>query len=92
MLHGRFSAARAEGAEQFIRHYYEDIAAEDIVGRDPEDLYGAALSLWQFAAQRKPGEAKVRALNPRVEKHGWHSPHTVIEIVHDDMPFLVDSV
>ncbi|MEN8196427.1 MAG: NAD-glutamate dehydrogenase, partial [Pseudomonadota bacterium] len=92
MLHGRFSGARAEGAEQFIRHYYEDIAAEDIVGADPEDLYGAALSLWQFAAQRKPGEAKVRALNPRVEKHGWHSPHTVIEIVHDDMPFLVDSV
>ena len=92
MLHGRFSAARAEGAEQFIRHYYEDIAAEDIVGRDPEDLYGAALSLWQFATQRKPGEAKIRALNPRVEKHGWHSPHTVVEIVHDDMPFLVDSV
>ena len=91
-LHGRFSGGRAEGAEQFIRHYYGDIAAEDIVGGDPEDLYGAALSLWQFAAQRKPGEAKVRALNPRVEKHGWHSPHTVIEIVHDDMPFLVDSV
>ena len=92
MAHGRFSGERAEGAEQFIRHYYEDIAAEDIVGADPEDLYGAALSLWQFGAQRKPGTAKVRAFNPRVEKHGWHSPHTVIEIVHDDMPFLVDSV
>jgi glutamate dehydrogenase len=91
-LHGRFSGERAEGAELFIRHYYEDIAAEDIVGRDPEDLYGAALSLWQFAAQRKPGEAKIRALNPRVEKHGWHSSHTVVEIIHDDMPFLVDSV
>ena len=91
-LHGRLSGARAEGAEQFIRHYYEDIAAEDIVGGDPEDLYGGALSLWQFAAQRKPGEAKIRALNPRVEKHGWHSPHTVLEIVNDDMPFLVDSV
>jgi glutamate dehydrogenase len=92
MLHGRLSGDRAAGAEQFIRHYYEDIAAEDIVGADPEDLYGAALSLWQFAAQRKPGEAKIRALNPRVEKHGWHSAHTVVEIVHDDMPFLVDSV
>ena len=91
-LHGRLSGGRAEGAEQFIRHYYDDIAAEDIVGGDPEDLYGGALSLWQFAAQRKPGEAKIRALNPRVEKHGWHSPHTVLEIVHDDMPFLVDSV
>ena len=92
MLRGRLDGDRAEAAEQFIRYYYADIAAEDIVGRDPEDLYGAALSLWQFAAQRKHGEAKIRAYNPRVEKHGWHSPHTVVEIVHDDMPFLVDSV
>ncbi len=91
-LHDRFSGDRAEGAERFIRYYYGDIAAEDIVGADQEDLYGAALSLWQFAAQRKPGEAKIRVFNPRVEKHGWHSPHTVVEIVHDDMPFLVDSV
>ena len=92
MAQARFSGDRSEVAEQVIRHYYEDIASEDIVGTDQEDLYGAALSLWQYAAQRRPGEAKVRAFNPRVEKHGWHSPHTVIEIVHDDMPFLVDSV
>jgi glutamate dehydrogenase len=89
---GRFSGERSEAAGRFIRDYYEDIAAEDIVGTDHEDLYGAALSLWQFASKRRSGEAKIRAFNPRVEKHGWHSPHTVIEIVHDDMPFLVDSV
>ncbi|NQV20332.1 MAG: NAD-glutamate dehydrogenase, partial [Rhodospirillales bacterium] len=29
---------------------------------------------------------------PRVEEHGWKSPHTIVEIVNDDMPFLVDSV
>jgi glutamate dehydrogenase len=91
-VQGRFSGERAEAAEQFIRHYYVDIAPEDIVGADPEDLYGAALSLWQLGAQRRPGEVKLRVFNPRVEKHGWHSSHTVIEIVHDDMPFLVDSV
>ena len=88
----RLSGARAETGIAFLRHYYDDIAAEDITGVDPEDLYGAALSLWQFGAKHKPGEAKIRAFNPRVEQHGWHSPHTVVEIVHDDMPFLVDSV
>ncbi|UCH74953.1 MAG: NAD-glutamate dehydrogenase [Rhodospirillales bacterium] len=88
----RFEGDRAAAAERFIRHYYEDIAPEDIVGTDPADLYGSALSLWQLGAQRRPGEVKIRVFNPRVEKHGWHSPHTVIEIVHDDMPFLVDSV
>ena len=34
----------------------------------------------------------LRALNPTREQHGWHSSRTVIEIVNDDMPFLVDSV
>ena len=29
---------------------------------------------------------------PSVEEHGWESPHTVVETVVDDMPFLVDSV
>src|SRR5919112_961636 len=28
---------------------------------------------------------------PHVEEHGWQSTHTVIEMVNDDMPFLVDS-
>src|SRR3712207_5103793 len=35
--------------------------------------------------------AKLRVYNPRFEEHGWQSTHTVVEIVNDDMPFLVDS-
>ncbi|MFX8786199.1 hypothetical protein ABTM90_20465, partial [Acinetobacter baumannii] len=30
--------------------------------------------------------------NPRLAEHGWASTHTVVEIVNDDMPFLVDSI
>ncbi|MFP5469061.1 MAG: NAD-glutamate dehydrogenase, partial [Alphaproteobacteria bacterium] len=33
-----------------------------------------------------------RVYSPRIETHGWQIPHTVIEIVNDDMPFLLDSV
>ena len=32
------------------------------------------------------------SFNPTIEEHGWQSTHTIIEIVNDDMPFLVDSV
>ena len=45
-----------------------------------------------FARQFASGTPKLRVYNPRSEEHGWSSPHTVIEIVNDDMPFLVDSV
>src|ERR1700751_6045547 len=38
------------------------------------------------------GAPKVRVYNPAREKDGWQPAHTVVEIVIDDMPFLVDSV
>ena len=47
---------------------------------------------WNFARKREPGRAQVRVFNPTIEEHGWQSTHTIIEIVNDDMPFLVDSV
>ena len=45
-----------------------------------------------FARRREPGEPNVRVYNPDFEQHGWQSTHTVVEIVTDDMPFLVDSM
>ncbi len=84
--------AKAASAAGFAAQFYEHVAPDDIVGRDPEDLYGAAMSMWILAGKRRPGETLIRVYNPRFEQHGWHSTHTVIEIVNDNMPFLVDSV
>ena len=50
----------------------------------------AALALWRFAEQRQNGAAQVRVYNPDPAADGWSSPHTIVEIVNDDMPFLVD--
>src|SRR3954454_18630714 len=79
-------------AEAFVRSYYRRAPAADLNGREAVDLYGAALAHWTFGRDRPPGEARVRVYNPTFEQHGWQSPHTAIEIVSDDMPFLVDSV
>ena len=58
--------------------------------RGGRSLRRGAVAL-NFAHKRAPGQAKVRVFNPTVEEHGWQSTHTIIEIVNDDMPFLVDS-
>jgi glutamate dehydrogenase len=79
-------------AEAFVRAYYRGAPAEDLRGREPVDLYGAALSHWSFGKGREPDEALVRVYNPTFEQHGWQSAHTAIDIVSVDMPFLVDSV
>jgi NAD-specific glutamate dehydrogenase len=50
------------------------------------------ISLLGFARRRLPGVAKVRILNPSLADHGFESRHTIVQIVNDDMPFLVDSI
>ena len=88
----RVAPGEVEEAEAFVRAYYKGAPAEDLRGREPIDLYGAALSHWAFGREREDGAALVRVYNPTFEQHGWQSPHTAIDIVSDDMPFLVDSV
>jgi glutamate dehydrogenase len=77
--------------DTFADAFFRQLDADDLAERLPEDLCGALLSLWQFGATRKPGGPKVRVLSPALADNGWASRHSVIEIVNDDMPFLVDS-
>jgi glutamate dehydrogenase len=88
----RIADDQAAVCETFVRQYYHWVPAVDLAERSPLDLYGAAVAHWNLAQQRSAGEAKVRVYNPEFEHHGWQSQHTVIEIVSDDMPFIVDSV
>ncbi len=88
----RLSGRAAQEARDFIGQYYQNVDAEDLAARAPGDLYGAAMAHLEFARTFASGTAKIRVYNPRADENGWSSPHTVIEIVNDDMPFLVDSV
>src|SRR4051812_11763277 len=51
------------------------------------------MSQYKMAAYRPQGTANVRVFTPTVAEHGWSAGgHTIVEVVTDDMPFLVDSV
>jgi glutamate dehydrogenase len=78
----------------FIESYYGNTAPEDILSVPPDDLLAASLSAWSYMQKRPLDKAQVRVFNPSKLAKGksWSSAHTVIEIVNDDMPFLVDSV
>jgi len=57
------------------------------------DLQGALESHLQLAAHRPQGTACVRVVSPSADREGWSAAgHSVVEIVVDDMPYLVDSV
>ncbi|CAD6536654.1 NAD-glutamate dehydrogenase [Paraburkholderia sabiae] len=89
---GRLPEPAFAAVEPFLHHYYDFADADDLQSRGIADLYGAAMAHWQTAQRFVPGSERLRVYNPILEQHGWHSDHTVIEIVNDDMPFLVDSV
>ena len=76
----------------FVTGYFAGVSPDDLAERKAEDLYGAAAAHLNLARRRAPCVPKIRVYNPQVEQHGWQSTHTIVEIVTDDMPFLVDSV
>lgn len=72
-------------SERFCRH----LADDDLPAHPIEAVVGHARALLDLARQRTPGLAKVRALS---SAEGTAEVTTIIEVVTDDMPFLVDSV
>ncbi len=93
----RISAAYAalpggEDRPDFVDRYYQHVGTEELAAREASTLAGAALAHRGLAQERQPGTAKVVVFNPDETTDGWSSPRTVVQIVTDDMPFLVDSV
>jgi glutamate dehydrogenase len=78
--------------EAFIRRYFLHTPPSDIAQQAAADLAGAAGSHLELAASWRRGPHAVRALNPTQDADGWHSPHTIVEVVTRDQPFLVDSI
>lgn len=86
------STDQAVFCSEFVRQFYSTVALEDLREWEIDDLYGAAVNFWALIQQRAPHETKIRIYNPDFERHGWQTTHTVVEVICDDMPFLVDSM
>ncbi len=78
--------------QRFLRTYFRGVGEEDLAERAPVTLASAARSHLTLGWRRAPGESLVRVFNPDRERDGFDSPHTLVQIVTDDKPFLVDSV
>src|SRR5829696_8339030 len=89
---GGSGGATALDLEEFLLAYYRLVATEDLLARPTRELATIANEHRAFAQQRPVGTFNVRAFNPTGDDEGWSTGHTVVQIVVDDMPFLVDSV
>lgn len=70
--------------ERFFADYYEHLAEEDAKGYGQETLSARAQAHLRTAGARQPGHANIEIID--------EADASVVYIVTDDMPFLVDSV
>ncbi len=86
---------RLRTAASLLPRYYRHVPYDDLAERSPADLLGAVASTLELAGNRPQGTAMIRVSTPTAERAGWTTgpqQHTVVDVVTDDMPFLVDSV
>jgi len=79
--------------ESFAAQLFARAAPEDLTRYEPRELAALAEEAWAFLKERRPGAGKVR-FESRPGPIGAEHIKTVsiIEIVNDDMPFLLDSI
>jgi glutamate dehydrogenase len=77
---------------EFVRDYTAGADPDDLAAIGADNVEGAARAHWDLAEQRAGDETAVWIGNPSRGRDGWSSPHTVVLVVTEDVPFLVESV
>ena len=82
-----------EAVRIFLQHYFRHVDALDMDERSIDDLLGLVESHYRVAMHRPASRATVAIRTPSQSDDGWTAGGaTVVQIVTDDRPFLVDSV
>ena len=85
---GGFSPQRMVQAEVFCTAFFARVAGSDIHLHTPMQWAALVGSLLEFMQKRPAGSAVVRVLSPA----DVHAGRSLLQIVTDDMPFLIDTV
>ena len=75
----------------YLRAYYRHVPVEDLAVAGPGPVAAAALEQARLAGRRPQGRALVR-VRPAGSPAAFDPGRRVVNIITDDMPFLVDSV
>ena len=74
-------------------YLFDRTAWEDLALYEPEEIALFARSAAEaLHEKRKRGAPVIRLINPEIAEVASREPVTLVEIVNDDMPFLLDSI
>ncbi|MEH0651927.1 NAD-glutamate dehydrogenase [Streptomyces scabiei] len=90
--HPPLGLADHDGLLAFLQQYHRYTDPQDLCYHGPDEVCQSALSHFRLAQARPPGTASVRVRTQPVEESYGTAGHSVVEVVTDDMPHLVESV
>src|SRR4029079_20725 len=76
----------------FMPACYQELPEFDLAERGDDDLYALAQAHLNVGKVRRSGETLIRVLSPDRDRDGWSSERSIVLLVTDDAPFLVDTV
>ncbi len=71
---------------------FKHASMQDLQAYEMTDLAGLVVSMWRMLQKFQSPSHQISVFNPNVEENEWQSPHTIVTVVHDDVPFVIDSV
>ena len=88
----KMPSADADFLGQLSVALFDKASSDFLESFDAEGMTAMTLGALRSLEARKRAPLSVRVFDPSVEADGWTCNHTVIEIILDDRPFIVDTV
>ncbi|WP_166265276.1 NAD-glutamate dehydrogenase [Marinobacter caseinilyticus] len=88
----KIEKAEAKKISEFAVQHFTHLPLDELTSRRFSDVYGSVLAAWQFIQKRQLDETPVSVFNADLESDGWQSTHSMVFILHPDIPFLIDSI
>ena len=88
----RIQPADPKGLEDFLTSFCGDVPDDDLRLMAPDTLLATARTHLALATAAQPGRTALKIHTIHVGGEGADATRTAIDIVNDDMPFIVDSV
>ncbi len=92
LLSTRLAGSRLPDAQAFTGEFLRRVPGDELAGRSAEEWVALALAVLDFVHERRAGTTKIRVANAVDGEHAFENTRTLIDVVTDDAPFLVDSV
>ncbi len=77
-----------EGFSSFMTDFFTSVPDEDVAQIGPEEILGIAMAHFSLSRKRNRPAITIEVFQPEKDRGGL----TIVDIVNDDMAFLVDSV